>query len=336
MSVSMQFDECENDALAGCHARTRGGRRPPAPAASATADTAWHLALAHSRMPETRRFCASVVSGMDKRAAAELHTVLGPVGLLSVCNTKQGKVFFTLPVAAVGPALPKLAALQHTEHVYAVLLEGEFPEDQVQQRGDGGGRCALRPEFAASLPGRVPTVLWAEAAAAARALQRLQRGGGEATGQETQAPEAGAGERPDRVVHFRADCKAGKQSHHIRRAASAAFARSVAAIHSGAGGGGASGSGGGCRWEPALRGDGLLHLSIFLHLLAPPVAPPPKPASAVAVVPATESSVGATRTRCGKRSPLVRATVCVGGARFTEVVAHWTETFSLAGAVAVD
>jgi hypothetical protein len=166
----------------------------------------------------TRRFCASVVSGMDKRAAAELRAALEPRGLLDLSNTKQGKIFFTLPAAAVGGALAALASLQHAEHVYAVLLEGDFPDMQAGDE-DGGDGGTLRPDTVGSLPERVLPVLWGEAAAAARELQRLQRGDDAVKGRT-----AAQGE----VVQFRADCKAGKQSHYVRRAASAAFAKCAA------------------------------------------------------------------------------------------------------------
>ena len=225
------------------------------------------------------RFCATVLNGYEKPSRAELQAKLAPWGPLSLHSTKVGRIFFTLGAlreadeppgsAAAASAFRALGTLETVEHLFAVVLEGDYAgqlglrdaasAEPPEGSGGGGSAAVLEGAALAQLAQLVPPPAWAEAAAAAAAFQAATAARPAAAEPELELePEP----EPDPALSFRVDVKSGahggRAKSSIRRAASIAFSEGVAA---------ATG------WEPRLSGFDVL-VFLFLSLKPNAVSPP--------------------------------------------------------------
>ena len=168
-------------------------------------------------------------------------------GLEGLRNTKNGRIFFALPAALVGvDVLSELARLQHIEHLYIVLLEGNFPELATAAGAVPGPAQQPPAAVVAGLSVRIAAEDWLAAAHIASEFAATWRQQGApcsldlASGGELMAAQppslagAKAAEPPQAAAlashFFRVDCKAGKPLNKaICREAAGLFAAHVAA-----------------------------------------------------------------------------------------------------------
>lgn len=225
------------------------------------------------------RFCATVLNGYEKLCRAELEAKLAPWGPLGLHSTKVGRIFFTLGALREGGEPPDsstaasayraLGALETVEHLFAVVLEGDYAHDSTGQlalRHGGQVELAesssrtpattLEKDTLAQLARLVPASVWADAATAAACFQTVTAGGCDMHQPE---PEPDHSPEPETepsgpALSFRVDVKSGahggRAKSSIRRIASMAFSEGVAAVTD---------------WEPRLSGFDIL-VSLFLSL----------------------------------------------------------------------
>lgn len=233
------------------------------------------------------RFCATVLNGYEKPSRAELQAKLAPWGPLSLHSTKVGRIFFTLGALrdadeppgslAAASAYRALGTLETVEHLFAVMLEGDYACDDAGKlqlrhgdlampadRSSDGPATVLEGAALAQLAQLVPLLAWSGAATAAAAFQAATAARPALTEPEPEAvgPELGPELEPvpqrGPTLSFRVDVKSGahggRAKSSIRRAASIAYSESVASVTG---------------WEPRLTGFDIL---VFLFLSLKPNA----------------------------------------------------------------